>query len=334
MTKLSSFSIGALAGLTLITTAACGGVDAETTANDSIGATAQALTGSPLSNAREFVWKAKDLIPKKLGEPGGEQFEAGLELMPDSTHLCVLSGMSGNFAGADEYVSITRGGGFWSLYGRANQKDVEVHALCYERSRFRFPAGVTLKETQLKSAQVKSGSRAGPLLATGPILNEKTVDLGTGRAASFLWGLGGEFDGYSDEASIEQGDALSDSFLYVKNGSKWAQDTLALGGGLIRSDRGSLYTSFNGQPTLPNGVAGEVSARSGEQALLEASGKGLCFLTSVTGNFGSASDSVRLTFYNVYRDFGFWQLEVKGSPDLSASASCIDYDQTFVPSVE
>lgn len=151
---------------------------------------------------KDTVDATYDWILKQPLEPEWFTWEVGqgpIELPAVATHLCVLTGVSGKFAGGGEKVQLVIdqgavGGPRWRLNGQSGQPALRAAATCVKREKF-VPMAEHPNKVQVHAFSERMFSECPPdtgLLSTAPYARE----------AAFLSTIGGKFAGGGEMLAV------------------------------------------------------------------------------------------------------------------------------------
>jgi hypothetical protein len=229
-----------------------------------------------------------------------------IALHPASTHVCVLTRISGKFQGGGESAGIfVAPDGVWYLKVE-NQSDQKVFASAHCFRKDGFLAN-------------------GPLRRRSPQFEARghhAVSAWNGHAATFIAGVNGHLRGGGEHARIDQS-------LDVSTPSKLRVGSAA---GYLRSWAYSFFAGTLGAPakfhqgkefTLDH--VNIVSPRSVDMAPVE---KAMCYFTRLQGKFdggGEWAEIVPAFVHHVWR----WRLraQARGESEVFAAARCYLRDQ-------
>jgi hypothetical protein len=308
------------------------GSDAETppSVSQPVAAAASALTAQ--SNAEQFQWTNP---------------EWDVTLRSVDSHICFLTGVGGEFdsyanvvvhrssvdqneAATIRALTMTSGGTAWNEVGpdwklsgyRTSSDGTTGDATCVPRSDFIVDPGGELQVSTAGLAKYE----------TTPLDCDANVhaDLWDANAVSYLSSVQGEMEGFGELAEIIR-----------PTGSRPAQvhaasercDELGEAGGRslavgVRDDGIAPYQ-------FPGGVAELVLGGRGEQhMMLGPTAAGVCFLTKVSGAFHGRGERVRILPSVDESGLEVWMLSIEsGGGEVTARASCVYYDQRYMPEV-
>jgi hypothetical protein len=246
------------------------------------------------------------------------QGQAEVTMVPEATHVCVLTRVTGSFKGGGEWVRVEADDdGNWRLRGASQQEDVAASATCFAKSAF------------LATGPYKEVSP--PFVA----IDKKSDCPGNyqetwwGDAATYLSGVKGDFGGGGERARVNQS---SGAFT---NSAVWAE-----------SCRGSLearaYAFFAGSPgsgIIAKFLGGEYaltqhpSDAESQEIKMAPAGDAMCYLTKIEGLFDGGGEVVRI-YPKAVGGVEYWHLYVhsgkSGGGDrkwISAKARCYKRDQ-------
>jgi hypothetical protein len=222
---------------------------------------------------QEFTWSAKAPAVKMIHKSKG---------------FCLLSCISGAFAGAGEKVRLTIGeDGFWYLTGKAAQPSVTVQAV-----------SPSINEFQGESAIFKEFTWTAKAPAVKMIHKSKGF--------CFLSGIGGAFAGGGERVRLTIGE---DGFWYLAG--KAAQPSVTVQAISVQAPafpgKSAIFKEFTWTAKAP---AVKMIHKS----------KGFCFLSGVGGAFAGTGERVLLEI----GEDGFWYLTGKAAqPSVAVQAIAI-----------
>lgn len=260
--------------------------------------------------------------------------QAPQQMAPVATHICLLTGVSGNFAGSGEHIVVqidnaAAGGPRYTLSGTSGQAQLRASAVCVKKDR--FTPGMLGNEKVTHAAQQ---------FQLNSSCNDARFAIGNKgpEYAHFVRDMVGRFDSEDDRIrTVTTADSAS---TYMKACSGYV-------GGAASAIRmiGSGQFKYYG----PNGRTTSVSAAtfnawstkqpnwqkvqpantwvSGAYYLAPAE-QALCGLTSLAGPFSGYGEGVEIVM--VQRDGALWwaaQVGNLGVGTVAMSARCIARDQ-------
>jgi hypothetical protein len=231
-----------------------------------LGSTSQALLGGWATGP--FAWS--QAVPARRLESA-------------STHVCVLTRMSGKFEGTGELLQVRLRGSDWYLEGMSKQSGVSGEATCFPRGSFFDTCSKPVCPTTQLLAPVNAEAWTR-LNAEDCILFEEPH--ASGSAFSFLTSIQGKMWGGGEWAAVVQSPSVNTpSFLQV---GLCAPDSRLYG-----SARGFSVPATTGLATFVarDGTRGDLNAvpeywSSGNGSVVMArASKAMCAFTSIQGGF-------------------------------------------------
>ncbi len=232
-------------------------------------------------------------------------------LMPVDTHLCYLSGVSGNFRGRGESVMVyTSENDHW-LLGSTNLSDkaLSAEAVCVPFSSIEggFTYWTTTSWASLR--QKKCGFLAACALDYGGI----TLNWAGPNGFCYLTGMGGEFNGDGEWVAILRSPDTGEHNLTIMTGKQGA-DIRGEANCIAPDYPGQAWnaetplTWYQGQPSIP---------------LIKAE-DGFCVLDRIQGEFAGFGESVSIQYNS---RTGYWFLSGRSDQEgLGGRASCFYYN--------
>lgn len=252
------------------------------------------------------------------GPFGWYQGMGARQLESFSTHVCVLSRMSGKFEGNGEWVQVWHDNSRWYLSGNSQQHGVSAEATCYPRS------GFTANGTARWSSERFSDWSRGVSGCYGGASPAWLGDAGT-----YLSGIQGRMVGGGEWASIEQSPSATTTSLvhshtcaqyltgYAHSFFAGAPHSGKLATFVNASTRGDVY-QVPATTVTNNGVA-----------VLAPASTAMCYLTGIRGSFRGAGEYVQIRSEVIFNN-EWWVLRSgKGAASsyVEAGARCMARDQ-------
>ena len=249
-----------------------------------------------------------------------------------STHICLLTQLTGKFQGAGERIAVyidagATGGARWVISGSSGQNELAGEMTCVARDQFVFGPGLFSTFLAKSYANHSTGSCSPHIVSMG--LPDKSN-------AFFISGVSGKFEGGGESVSVvSQG---GQGAIRVTGCSGSADGTLSSVGNL--NGKPLLYRTPSGR--APLGSAGvdfvlddagpeshwfggeDLKVGSPTMALVPVD-EAFCGLVQVRGKFQGFGEAV-----GVGRGKGYWGLYVSELGDdaaLHGTARCIARDQ-------
>jgi len=250
-------------------------------------------------------------------------------LPPVASNVCVLTRVSGKFAGTGEAVQLTDDGTNWLLQGFSHQSGVSAEAYCFPRDKF-----------------VGGGTRVSSEYALDVFtLNQCSgvfeESLYAADAFSFLTGLQGRMQGSGEWEHVQQ--ALSPDIPSALQGHICSSGTILNSEfeeftAFARSFRVGAHTSRLALFSNRDGVPSDANTRpeyvaggnvSSDVAVLAPTSDAMCGLTSIQGAFAGDDESVQIR-HEFVRGAEHWVLRTTkgaGSNFVLAGARCYSRTQ-------
>lgn len=141
-----------------------------------------------------------------VGPYSWSQYGSTVQMMPTSTHVCVLTRVAGDFDGGGEQVKVYQYGGYWFMGGGSQQSGVGGQAWCFAKNAF-VANGSARWNSDDASVWASSGSGCYSGQHNG---------MWWGDATTFLNGIGGKLRSSGDRAqAIQSNGAYTPSALRV-----------------------------------------------------------------------------------------------------------------------
>lgn len=291
---------------------------------------AQTLSGVDMNQMIDAGLKLK-LQPQVFQWSAGQ---GTVQMAPAATHICLLTGVAGNFAGSGEHIVVqvdnaAAGGARYTLSGTSGQAQLRGSAVCVKKDRF-TPGMIATENVKHAAQPFQLNSNCNdarfPIASKGP------------EYAHFIREIVGKFDG--DEDRIRTVTTPESASTYMKACSGYVG-----GAGSAIHMIGSAPIKYYG----PNGRTASASAAnfdawSSKQNNWQATQspnswvqgayylapveQALCGLTKVAGPFGSYGEGAEIVM--VQRDGAMWwaaQVGNLGVGTVAMSARCIARDQ-------
>lgn len=293
------------------------------------GALASASIVAPVANGQGIFpkgWTDDEALTKglELDYPvttfGWGSGSPPRQMEPVSSHICLISYVSGNFAGAAERVAIEVDGGStkgprWILTGTSGQSSLSIGAICVPKSAF---------TSGMLDANGIQQSRF-PALENGSCGIKPTAYNPTPSTALFIRSIAGRFRGGGEVVSVidspGRGIGIGACSGYVGG---------ALQSVAMQGPEKVWYFSPGGRTTTRSiaTFSGVATTQGAKYFDMVSTRKAICGLTSISGKFENGGDSVSLTT----RQQGnkpVWAISLitKNGGYLAASFTCLARDQ-------
>jgi hypothetical protein len=291
------------------------------------------VTRSTQSHAETFRWS-------KAGG-AGNYGEWDVPMKPVRTHVCFLTGVSGDLAGQGSAVAVHRssvdmmdvairigiGGGSGGTVVNEDGDTWKVAGFqIFDNSLAAESTCVPLADFKLDPGGVRRISEAGRVTIDGCTSGSARM---WDKAPAYLSGVQGRFGGGGE---------------YVKTQNDFDNNWLRRGWLKARSERcvngyveGNARSIFLGIPGHDTGhldyVDLDLDAHSHESKSrrLSATADAICYLTRVSGSLDGGGESIRL-YPKKDGNTEYWYLDVKAQGGSAyASVSCLLYDQVLPP---
>jgi len=259
--------------------------------------------------------------------PGSQQYrwdqgQPAVRMMAVNTGICGLTAIGGLFRGGGEHIRIENVNGFWQLSGASQQQGVSAIARCVPLSLFQTKSGIN-HSTNSVAVVLNSASEI-----------QKQELLSDEASHSWCWvtGFGGKFGQFIGTVVVPHVsvDFIDhDGFGAVITAQASQVNTFIEGGGACASFPGVLqpHNVFGGQGSWrPEDNKKQVRIK------MVGLKQGICFFTSVGGDFDSQFDgmTIGLDRFGVQYIFGNahnWGLAPNFSKTPVATVNCLAYDQ-------
>jgi hypothetical protein len=210
---------------------------------------------------------------------------ASINMLPDSTDVCVLTRVTGKFQGSGERVVVELVNGLWVLRSQSQQIGVAAEAHCFKKDQ--FISNVTRRVSQVFSEEsFGSGNGCGQ---TTIVRSSWFVE-----AALYLNGISGKWEGGCELASVAQSFSPSvQSQLTLGSGQSTAvrARTASFSAGPInvapkyfRSGSVDLFTS-NSRSSVPSFVLAPIT-------------DAMCHFVLIQGDFNGGGEFAELRIGN------------------------------------
>jgi hypothetical protein len=307
----------------------------------------EAQPGTPIpksqldaNNARMAQTLAQPLAPNVYQWTAGEP---PVLMDPVSTHICLLTGVAGDFAGGGERVILgidqqAAGGPRWGLAGTSGQgPEVRATATCVAKTKF-VPAVLNPSFlTETRHPMVQHG-------ACGP-QNTRT-NRAVATNAHFIAEMGGKFRGGGEVVAVGRQGTSGTTLLracsgYVRGGAV-SINTNFLGRPALYQTRtartGNLgaatfvYNQQNADSSFLDGVLGAGPPFiSGESSIrLVPVNSAICGFVSIAGRFQGLGEALDIVAVNGPGGVRYWQLNVSNPSAggyIAAAVRCYARDQ-------
>jgi len=247
---------------------------------------------------------------------------------PVATHICLVTKVSGKFAGYGERVGLSidtgaTGGARWVLNGTSGQQQLAIEATCAPKAQFVTKTAFTMNATVL------------PAQNHNKCVPKTTLYKTDASQALFLAGLAGKFGGGGEAVIV-------DEKTMVMHGCSGAVEGSAL---VVRASPLRVYrtqtgrTPFAKDSTYTIGISqpkdhwlwGEPYYKEGERKVfLVPADEALCGLTRVQGNFQGYGESAAVDAEKGPDGRLWWVLSagtLASASTTTAGARCLARDQ-------
>jgi hypothetical protein len=241
-------------------------------------------------------------------------------LKPVATHVCVLSKVSGRFAGGSEGVWVRAYNGYWYLGGRSDEAGVNGEAWCFTKNGF------------LASGTARWVSGEFQVATETTSCTSAAAWTWWGDAATILTGVSGRLAGYGEKLFVVQSaDPFTSSSLNIQSCQKpvyaWAHSFFA------GAPSSGVPARFYG-PEYTADTAWAASGTKYHEVIMAPTGDAMCYLTYIAGDFDGSGEWARI-YPVVSAGIERWALRVKGEPyqsgsgptPIRAKARCMRRDQ-------
>lgn len=281
--------------------------------------------------------KVIDAVLKLPLQPQAFQWSLGQppqQLPQAATHICVLSGVAGDFGGGGELVQLTLnmaapGGARYVLSGSSGHAAMRANAICVKKDRF-TPGMLDAKNVTLASQQIKTNTTCNnarfAIEAAGP------------EHTHFIRAITGAFDGANEQVQTMTYPASGSTFIKACSGfvGGAAAAIHMIGSGQIK------YIGPNGKTTVardatfnawsekfPNWQKAQPPNTwvSGAYYLAPVD-QALCGIVTISGRMKSAGEGAEIVLVN--RNGVYWwaaQVSNANVGIVAMSARCIARDQ-------
>jgi len=228
----------------------------------------------------------------------------------DSTHVCILTKVSGRFAGGGEAVQVLRVNGRWRLRTQSLQHGVGGEAFCFRKSGF------------LANGSDRGVSRQFANFAFAPDgCESESVSTWLGDATTYVSGITGPWNGGCEFVKIHQA-ASGTAPSQLETGT--GQDDEIIGGFAQSFFAGTpgagVRAKFFNSQTFAIG--------SNQSIVMAATDLAMCHFTEIRGDFNGGGEWVQI---RPVLDGGIekWQLisRAVGGGGVNATARCFLRDQ-------
>ncbi len=142
-----------------------------------------------------FCTRAEAIDPNWARGPySWSQGLSSVQMQPTSTHVCVLTKVSGDFDGGGESVRLYQSNGWWFMGGSSQQSGIGGQAYCFAHNAF-LANGAARWSSDDASVWASSGSGCNTWQHNG---------MWWGDATTFINGIGGKLRTSGDRAQIAQ----------------------------------------------------------------------------------------------------------------------------------
>jgi hypothetical protein len=239
-----------------------------------------------------------------------------------STHVCVMSRISGSFRGAGESVRIFKGSnGFWQMNGTSQQAGVLITSHCFPLSVFTASGAIErwISDEFVTQAQAWNDCNLfGCIQRSG----SSSTNMWLNDAMVFLTGVGGALDGDGEAAWVDPEASPTEVHAYttadVTNFLTVRAHNFFVGvphSGHVAKYNGRYYSASQ----WGNGVA---------ETWLAPTNDAMCYVESIAGGFWGNGEIVEMLAANDGPTLK-WKLRVTNGTQstLSAGAHCYKFNQ-------
>ena len=269
--------------------------------------------------------------------------EWDISMKPVSSHVCFLTRVSGNLGGPSAVVvhhsSVdvaqmvisygTQGSGptvvndngtTWKIGGfQSAANSLSGEATCVPLSDFKVEPGMV--------KWVSGFAYAGAQTSLVSCSKGATAKMWGYDSVSFLTGVEGQFEGGGEVVKVTSGD-WTDPWWYLHFHTVQCEDS-------VEGSARSLFVGFPASSATPSSVLRtnfSVSTSGTRSQKMIKTREGVCYLTSVSGNFDGAPERVRIYPQVDASGTEYWWAEAtKGDGSAYASIGCVYYDQHRIP---
>jgi hypothetical protein len=235
-----------------------------------------------------------------------------------STYLCVLTRVSGAFAGGGESVVLSHDNDFWYIGGSSSPSFVSAEVYCFRRSGLTNPAGASYVSDIFGTSS--------PGYPFNRCLGAVSTPTWGGDSAFALTGLSGKFEGGGERIKAIQAPDLGASQLSAETCT--TQPITAFGYAFFFQP--GIPATFEG----PSGERGDASAipqisavGNNSYAVLAPVGQSFCYFTEIAGAFHGAGEAVQIRPERIGA-VDYWVLRTASQAGyIAASARCVSRDQ-------
>jgi hypothetical protein len=249
-----------------------------------------------------------------------------------STHVCVMSRISGSFRGAGESVRIFKGSnGLWQMDGTSAQAGVLITSHCFPLSVFTANGSIVRWISDEFVAQAQAWDYCNWILCTRNSGSAFT-NMWESDSMAFLTGVGGAFDG---EGEAAWADPESARVHALTSADVTNYLTARAHNFFVGVPHSGHVPKFWG-PVVPyRGSVNEVRGYSAGhyregvgETWLAATNDAMCFITSIQGGFWGNGEIVEMVAEYDGPTLR-WKLRVTNgtNSNLSAGAYCYAFDQ-------
>jgi hypothetical protein len=241
--------------------------------------------------------------PFPVGQNADRQLES------DSTHVCVLTKVSGHYAGGGEMVQLLRVNGFWRLRTQSQQEGVGAEAFCFMKSGFQANGSARWTSNAFSGFEIGVSS-----------CSSRLTQAWQGDATTYVSGLTGPWDGGCEFVGVNQ----------AASGTALSQ--LVVGAGMSKLVEGFAQSFFAGTPS--SGVRAKFfnsqtfSVGNNRSTVMAPTDQAMCHFTEIRGDFNGGGEFVQIL---PVLDGGVekWQLlsHTQSGGGVTASARCYLRDQ-------
>ena len=272
---------------------------------DSSGSTPESESVGVLSAELDTSWSS--LAPFHVDPDNDVRLEA------DSTHVCVLTRVSGHFAGWAEEVRLYRSGGYWRLSVQSNQEGVSGEAWCFKKNGF-LANGTARWVGGGDDAWYINGYIASDACGV------KEQDLWAGDATTFVAGISGEAAGGCEYVSIRAASsATTNARLQVASGGTNTIDGWAAG----------FFAGTPGAGRAAKFYSGTTFTARNSTVDMAPTNQAMCHFTKIGGDFNGGGEYVEIKPGLNQAGVEVWKLTAhhQSGNGIDAKARCYMRDQ-------
>lgn len=248
----------------------------------------------------------------------GQEFT---QLIRVNEGVCVLSGVTGNFRGSGESVSVEPIGDTWYLRVQSGQSQLGAEAVCARFDKFTGPFSAWHGEFAWAVTGRARACPGWPWACSPDASIANSGNFGTDKQVCWLSKIGGMLNGGGEHADILYNNAFQ---LEAWNMSSDANSGVFAEARCL--DTGATHRAW--QNPVRQDANYEWYQGAGPVEMISAD-LGICYLTSVGGNFRGYGESVRISVAGETSNGpGRWTLSGSSyQHDVHASAHCVYFPQ-------